>query len=275
MLVVMLRKIASCIAFKVVFVAFSFFTGSLFAPPVEASPLGSVWTEHLRNDPGGKRVLFIGNSILFTHNVPKIMASIASTPAMKVTAVFGDAYTLEDHWNQRVALNVLRSERPGWEIVILQEGTGRDMDTPAEYEKYVRLFENEARKIGARTYIVENYSDDSAHYDGRHKTMKDWSAKLKLSFIPVGTAWNELRSRHPEVNLYEPDNHHPSLQGSYLMACVYYQALFGVAPTSGLRTELGYTDRSIGSSRLFSRVATAREVQETARQAVASMEMEE
>lgn len=42
---------------------------------------------------------------------------------------------------------------------------------------------------------------------------------------PVGTAWKNVRLAHPEIALYAPDGVHPSRQGSYLAACVFYSAL--------------------------------------------------
>jgi hypothetical protein len=35
-----------------------------------------------------------------------------------------------------------------------------------------------------------------------------------------------VRLAHPEIGLYAGDGKHPSLQGSYLAACVFYAALF-------------------------------------------------
>lgn len=46
------------------------------------------------------------------------------------------------------------------------------------------------------------------------------------SLSPVGAAWKKMRDTYPNVELYNPDESHPSINGSYLAACVFYCTLF-------------------------------------------------
>jgi hypothetical protein len=46
----------------------------------------------------------------------------------------------------------------------------------------------------------------------------------------VGDAWRQSRAQYPEIDLYSTDGKHPSVQGTYLAACVFYKALFGQSP---------------------------------------------
>ena len=48
--------------------------------------------------------------------------------------------------------------------------------------------------------------------------------------VPVGLAFAESIKRKPDLNLYAPDKRHPSLAGTYLMACAIYGHLFGASP---------------------------------------------
>ena len=43
---------------------------------------------------------------------------------------------------------------------------------------------------------------------------------------PGWPAWRYMQEHHPEVELFNPDAIHPSLEGSYLAACCLYAALF-------------------------------------------------
>jgi len=43
---------------------------------------------------------------------------------------------------------------------------------------------------------------------------------------PVGQAWSTVRQIHPEIELYQSDGSHPSAEGTYLAACVFYETLF-------------------------------------------------
>ena len=43
---------------------------------------------------------------------------------------------------------------------------------------------------------------------------------------PTGEAWRKSISQNPTLELYSSDQSHPSLEGSYLTACVFYETLF-------------------------------------------------
>lgn len=43
---------------------------------------------------------------------------------------------------------------------------------------------------------------------------------------PAGEAWRKSIAQNPTLELYSSDQSHPSLEGSYLTACVFYEVLF-------------------------------------------------
>ena len=60
--------------------------------------------------------------------------------------------------------------------------------------------------------------------------------------IPAGLAFARIRDERPEIGLYQPDNRHPTLAGSYLAAATAYAALYHRSPeensfTAGLEPE--------------------------------------
>jgi hypothetical protein len=48
--------------------------------------------------------------------------------------------------------------------------------------------------------------------------------------IPAGLAFARSMAARPDVELYEPDNRHPTLAGTYLATCTSYAALYGKSP---------------------------------------------
>ena len=50
---------------------------------------------------------------------------------------------------------------------------------------------------------------------------------------PVGMVWKQVRQKYPELNLYAPDESHPSPYGSYLAACAFYASLYKESPING------------------------------------------
>jgi len=46
------------------------------------------------------------------------------------------------------------------------------------------------------------------------------------AMAPAGEAWRKSIAQNPTLELYSSDQSHPSLEGSYLTACVFYETLF-------------------------------------------------
>jgi hypothetical protein len=54
--------------------------------------------------------------------------------------------------------------------------------------------------------------------------------ELNIKLAPVGVAWAEAQRQNPQVELWQEDGSHPSLQGTYLAACVFYAVIFRESP---------------------------------------------
>ena len=56
-----------------------------------------------------------------------------------------------------------------------------------------------------------------------------WSNE-QLPLAAVAAVWRYVRTNHPDIELYDTDGSHPSLAGSYLAACTFYNMLFRKSP---------------------------------------------
>ena len=71
--------------------------------------------------------------------------------------------------------------------------------------------------------------------------MHQFAWQQKLVIIPVAPAWELVIKEHPEIQLYASDGIHPSAEGVYLTACVFYSALTGNSPLGlSAKTSIGY-----------------------------------
>ncbi|HZK61293.1 MAG TPA: hypothetical protein VFC41_04400, partial [Anaerovoracaceae bacterium] len=62
-----------------------------------------------------------------------------------------------------------------------------------------------------------------------------------LVLVPVGPAWQLTKSSYPDIKLYAADGIHPSPEGVYLSACVFYSTITGLSPKGNpVRTSIGY-----------------------------------
>ena len=54
--------------------------------------------------------------------------------------------------------------------------------------------------------------------------------ELHVAISPVGDAWSAVLDRKSHPELWEADGSHPTIDGTYLAACVFYAAVFHESP---------------------------------------------
>jgi hypothetical protein len=64
--------------------------------------------------------------------------------------------------------------------------------------------------------------------------------ELSAPLAPVGYAWLLALGQNSKMDLWQPDGSHPSVQGTYLAACVFYAVIFRQSP-KGLTYQAGLT----------------------------------
>lgn len=63
-------------------------------------------------------------------------------------------------------------------------------------------------------------------YNGYHGIAQE----LNVGIVPVGSAWMAAVRAHPELTLWQNDGSHPTEEGTYLAACVFYATIFKENP---------------------------------------------
>jgi len=180
------------------------------------------------------RVLFIGNSYTFYNDMPwqlqQIAASVGDKRAILTERVVKGGRSLKEHWEDSLALAAIH--RGGWDIVVLQEHSLGALNAPDTMRKYMKLFCDEVKRIGAVPVLYMTWAR-------RHRPeSQDTIAKMYTSIgreagalvAPVGLAWQRVRREYPALILFDPDGTHPSSEGSYLAACVFYAVFKGRCP---------------------------------------------
>jgi hypothetical protein len=190
-----------------------------------------------------KKILFIGNSFTYANgnpNAPEIPISINGiaqniNPVDNLSYTIGDqviqgGQTLQGHYDAGVALQKIR--QGGWDFVVLQEQSLRPYDNPQLYYQYVRLFDAEIKLVGAKTviYMTWAYKNDWYKFPTYVNNFEQIASEVNAIVVPCGKAWEKARAERPNFNLYASDDVHPSSQGSYLNACVFFATLAGRNP---------------------------------------------
>jgi hypothetical protein len=179
--------------------------------------------------PAPLRILFIGNSLTESNDLPATLAALAeaggqSRPVTSTVAVGG--FSLEDHWNRGEAQRAIASGR--WDVVVLQQGPSALMESRRLLISYAQRFDKVIRAAGAKTalYMVWPSTQRQFDFDGVIASYAATASAVDGMLLPAGDAWRTVLRDHKSIALYSEDGLHPTFAGSYLAALVIYERLF-------------------------------------------------
>lgn len=121
------------------------------------------------------------------------------------------------------------------------------------------------KKNGGQHCINSHCSVDFADFSHMQDSLTSTYLRLAdtLSSItaPTGVAWQQSIENGDPIELFDPDESHPSLAGSYLAACVYYAVMFQKSPvgltfTGGLSLDAALYLQQIADEVVFYDPAT-------------------
>ncbi len=226
----------------------------VFAPPAPGARLAGATLEvPAPSDPNAPtlRVLFIGNSLTYSADLPAMIQGLARTAGVNLLYdqhTPGGARLLNHAADPQVHALLARG---GWDAVVLQEQSEwpafSDEQVRSGIEPYATALATEARAASpsARLLLYEtparrdgdsqnvSVSPELATYEGMQlridRTYERLAALLRGTVVPAGEAWLLARREHPEINLYA-DAVHPGRIGAYLIACVFHATLLERSP---------------------------------------------
>lgn len=178
-----------------------------------------------------RRVLFLGNSLTYTNDLPRVVATLAEQggTAIEVAMVAGPNYGLIDHLapgsEARAALQGGR-----WDVVVLQQGPST---LPANRDSLVlwaRMLDTLIVAAGARPalFMVWPMAGQVGGFDAVRASYAEAAAAVGGTLLPGGRAWQLALQADPTLPLYGPDGFHPSALGTYLAALAVFEGLTGV-----------------------------------------------
>lgn len=187
--------------------------------------------------PATTRVLFVGNSYTFSHDLPAVLSQIAGAafpdhPIM-TRMVAEPGWTLEQHWQDRRAILEIRSG--DWDHVVLQGHSLGSIEARERLFEYARRFDSEIREAGASTVLFMTWArrDQPRMLETIATAYDELGRELGARVAPVGIAWQRSHARRPDIHLWHVDGSHPSPAGTYLAAAVFYGLISGGATPVG------------------------------------------
>lgn len=190
------------------------------------------------------RVLFIGNSYTYVNDLPGMFARLAeaSHRTVETDALAEAGETLADHAATSETDATLSGN--GWNVVVLQEQSATPLlaaDRQLKMYSAARLLVGTIRAVGARPvfFVTPAYRDGLRQYGfsdyaamqaAIDKAYLSIAQELKVTVAPVGDAWSAASHKSADTTLWQADGSHPTVQGTYLDACVFYATLFHQSP---------------------------------------------
>lgn len=195
------------------------------------------------------KVLFLGNSYTYVNNLPQLIKDIAL--ANGDTLVFDSnspgGQTFQGHFGDVTSLSKINAQ--AWDRVVLQAQSQEPSFPPTQVNTqtlpYAIKLDSVIKHNNACTETVfyetwgrKNGDASNCGFYPPLCTYTGMQNRLRTSYklfadtthaimSPVGEAFRKSISLNPTLELYQADESHPSLEGSYLTACVFYEVLFG------------------------------------------------
>lgn len=194
------------------------------------------------------RVLFLGNSYTYVNNLPNLIAGIAlqGGDSLIFDSNCPGGYTFNNHFTDLTSLNKIKAGT--WNYVVLQAQSQEPSFSPgqvgAQTFPYALKLDSVIKKYNpcATTVFYETWGRKNGDalncgsyppvctYLGMQtrlrQSYKSFADSTKGIMVPAGECFRSSISYSPALELYQADESHPTLEGSYLTACAFYETLF-------------------------------------------------
>ena len=199
-----------------------------------------------------KKVCFIGNSYTYTNDLPTMVSSLANADGNTLVKDQNapGGYTFELHSTNATSLSKISSNT--WDFVVLQEQSQLPSfpwtQVTTDVLPYAEIlcdsirqanscaiplfFDTWGRQFGDDQWdSIDTFTEMNQRLYNAYEYMADENSGM---LVPVGIAFehvnNDVAAIVPFANLYSGDGSHPSVYGTYLAACIFYETIFGVDP---------------------------------------------
>lgn len=198
------------------------------------------------------RILWLGNSYVTVNNLPQLFHDLALSAGDSV--IFDSnapgGTTLQQHSVNATSIQKIYSQP--WDYVIVQAQSQEPSFPPAQVASqtfpYARVLDSLIRDNDSCTQTVfymtwgKKYGDQQncggypilCTFDGVQSRLTESYVQMANDndalVAPAGRAWQTSWHTDTLINLWNADNSHPNIAGSYLTACVFYGTIFRKSP---------------------------------------------
>ncbi len=173
------------------------------------------------------KVLFIGNSLIYTNNLPKIVEKTAKKKGVVIHSktIALPNYCLMDHWDDGEIQEEIAKNK--YDFVIIQQGPSSQAYGRKILIEYGAKINKICNKYGSKLgfFMVWPSLTYYQTFDGVIKNYRDASIINNSILFPVGEIWKEHFDSIKSFDYYSADGFHPSLKGSHISAEIIVEHL--------------------------------------------------
>jgi len=189
-------------------------------------------------------ILFLGNSFTNTNNLPHMLTKIAGSAGVEIftaSVLKGGAF-LHNFTDPAHELSAQLAEvypTRKWDYIVLQDHAFNPAKDPEDFLDSAATLCAQMQ-CGAQFlfYSTWPYRTNTAILDSIGLTYTAMLDGLTSSYqkaadtlggirVPVGNAFALSTQVNTDIDLYRPDDYHPSPCGTYLAACLFFKAITG------------------------------------------------
>jgi hypothetical protein len=176
------------------------------------------------------KVLFVGNSYTYFWNLPQTVQAMASSqdfPLIAMQSTAGGA-TWKNHWEGEKGLKSVSIIKEGnWDVIILQNHSLSTVENLEQFMEYGSKLVELSQESGAKVMLYQTWArkHNPLMIEKIRYGYDLLAEKYGIEVVPVGEIWSEVIKLRPDLELYDPDGSHPSTNGTYLAACIFYSIL--------------------------------------------------
>ena len=178
-------------------------------------------------------VLFIGNSLTFTEDVPGLVQALADAAgrSFEHETIAQPSASLELHFQGPVP-DRIRALEP--DMVVLQQGSSALPEGREHLLYWTRQFAEVIRDAGGEPalYMVWPPRDYAEYFPEVWTSYRMAADTVRGLFIPAGQTWAEALAIDPSLELYMVDGSHQTYLDAIAAAETIYASLYGVPADS-------------------------------------------
>lgn len=177
------------------------------------------------------KILFVGNSLTYTHDVPGLVGQLARRAGLSVSVLASAQpdFSLEDHWHAGIGGHITRL-RP--DHVVMQQGPSSLPTNRTHLVHWTGQLTTAIRQAGAEPALYMVWPDASRHFafEAVEASYAEAAAAVDGLLLPAGTTWLEVLARDPQLQLYAADGLHASYLGALAAAHTIFAGLLEIDP---------------------------------------------